>query len=40
MDIEEYTLSELKSLAKDKGVKNISKLKKEELIEILKKETV
>lgn len=31
-NIENYTLAELKELAKQKGVKNISKLKKEELI--------
>ena len=30
---------ELKDMAKEKGVKNISKLKKEDLIQILSKET-
>ena len=35
MNIEELNLSELKELAKEQGVKNISKLKKEELINIL-----
>ena len=34
-NIEDLSLVELKELAKDKGVKNISKLKKEELIEVL-----
>ena len=33
--IENMTLAELKELAKEKGIKNISKLKKDELIEIL-----
>ena len=32
MNFEELTLAELKDMAKEKGVKNISKLKKEELI--------
>ena len=35
MDITNYTLVELRQLAKEKGVRNVSKLKKEELIEIL-----
>ena len=35
MGIEDYTLSQLKELAKEKEIKNISKLKKEELINIL-----
>ena len=35
MDLNECTLVELRQMAKDKGVKNVSKLKKEELIEIL-----
>ena len=35
MDIENCNLTELKELAKDKGIKNISKLKKEELVNIL-----
>lgn len=35
MDVENLSLSELKELAKNNGVKNISKLKKEELIDIL-----
>lgn len=35
MNIEEYTLVELRQLAKEKGIKNVSKLKKEELIELL-----
>ncbi len=37
-EIENYSLSELKELAKEKGIKNISKLKKEELINILSEE--
>ena len=36
MDIEEYTLVELRQLAKERGTKNVSKLKKEDLIELLK----
>ena len=39
MNFEELTLAELKEIAKERGVKNISKLKKEDLIEILSKET-
>ena len=35
MELEELSLSELKSKAKEKGLKNLSKLKKEELISIL-----
>ena len=37
LDLEKMTLSDLKVLAKENNIKNISKLKKEELIEILKK---
>ena len=37
MDLENYTLVELRQLAKEKGVKNTSKLKKEEIIEELLK---
>ena len=36
IDFENMTLSELREIAKNKDVKNISKFKKEELIEILK----
>ncbi len=36
LDLEQMTLSDLKILAKENNIKNISKLKKEELIEILK----
>ena len=36
MDLEDYTLVELRQLAKEKGIKNVSKLKKEELITLLK----
>ena len=36
MDLENSSLTELKDLAKEKGIKNISKLKKDELVEILK----
>ena len=35
MNLEDYNLTELKELAKERGIKNISKLKKEELVEIL-----
>ena len=35
MDLKEYTLVELRQLAKEKGCKNVSKLKKEELIQFL-----
>ena len=35
MDLEHYTLVELRQLAKEKDIKNVSKLKKEELIELL-----
>lgn len=35
MDLQELNLSELKNMAKEKGIKNISKLKKEELIDEL-----
>ena len=36
MNLEEMSLTELKELAKENNVKNISKLKKEELLEMLK----
>ena len=36
MELEELSISELKAKAKEKGIKNISKLKKEELISLLK----
>ncbi|MGN1271512.1 MAG: transcription termination factor Rho [Clostridia bacterium] len=39
MNFEGLTLTELKDMAKEKGIKNISKLKKEDLIELLSKET-
>ena len=35
MIYQNFTLVELRQLAKEKGIKNVSKLKKEELIEIL-----
>lgn len=38
MDLENYNLTELKELAKEKGIKNISKMKKEELITVLSEE--
>ncbi len=38
MNIENYTLAELKKLAKEKGLKNISKLNKDELFELLNEE--
>ena len=37
MNLEEMTLVELRQFAKEKGIKNVSKLKKEELIELLNK---
>ena len=40
MSIENSTLSELKELAKSMGLKNISKLKKDELIQLIKTEEV
>ena len=39
MNIEELNLSQLKDLAKEKNIHNISKLKKEELIDLLKKQS-
>ena len=39
MNFEEMSILDLKQLAKDKGLKNISKLKKSELIELLEDET-
>ena len=38
MNFEEMSINDLKQLAKDKGLKNISKLKKNELIEMLKED--
>ena len=35
MDFENYTLVELRQLAKEEGIKNVSKLKKDELIDLL-----
>ncbi len=35
MDLENYTLVELRQMAREKGAKNVSKLKKDELIRIL-----
>jgi len=40
MNITNYTLVELRQLAKEKGVKNVSKLKKEELLNLLNDSTV
>ncbi len=37
MNYEDYTLVELRQLAKEKDIKNVTKLKKDELIEILSK---
>ena len=37
MQYEDYSLVDLRLLAKDKGIKNVTKLKKQELIEELKK---
>lgn len=39
MNLKDYTLVELRQLAKEKGIKNVSKLKKEELIEFLKNDS-
>lgn len=39
MNIEELNLSQLKDLAKEKNIHNISKFKKEELIDLLKKQS-
>ena len=36
IDLEEMSLTDLKALAKEHNIKNISKLKKEELIAVLK----
>ena len=36
-DLSNYTLVELRQLAKEKGLKNVTKLKKDELIEELTK---
>ncbi len=36
MDLKDYTLVELRQLAKENGAKNVSKLKKDELLEFLK----
>lgn len=38
MNIEDMTLAKLKEMAKEKGIKNISKYKKAELLELLKEE--
>ena len=38
MNLNECTLVELRQFAKEKGIKNVSKLKKEELIDILNSE--
>ena len=35
MEIYDYTLQELKNMAKERGIKNISKLKKDELIDLI-----
>ena len=39
MDYSEYTFVQIRQLAKDKGIKNVSKYKKEELIDLLNNET-
>ena len=36
--LEDYTLAELKNMAKEKGIKGYSKMPKEELINILREE--
>ena len=40
MNLENLSLVELKEMAKEKGIKNISKLKKEELIDVLTKNSL
>lgn len=40
MNLSECTLVELRQLAKEKGIKNVSKLKKEELMEMLSDKTI
>ena len=40
MNLEDSTLVELRQIAKEHGVKNVSKLKKEELIEIIKSNVI
>ena len=35
MDLNDYTLVELRQIAKERGHKNVSKLKKEELLDLL-----
>lgn len=39
MDFEKCTLVKLRQFAKEKGIKNVSKLKKDELIAILSEES-
>ena len=39
MDLKDYTLVELRQMAKEKGAKNVSKLKKEELLQFLEENT-
>ena len=36
MDLDDYTLVELRQLARERGYKNVSKLKKEEIVDLLK----
>ena len=40
MNYEECTLAQLRQIAKEKGIKNVSKLKKDELCEVLKKSEI
>ncbi len=40
MNMEDYTIVELRQLAKERNIKNVSKLKKEELIDLLSNNTV
>ena len=35
MNLDDYTLVELRQIAKEKGCKNVSKLKKDDLVEYL-----
>ena len=40
MELEDLSLLELKEKAKEKGLKNLSKLRKEEIISLLKEEKI
>ena len=40
MKLEDLTVTELKTLAKDNGIEGVTKLKKDELIDLLSKENI